>query len=286
MAARSESAAASARWPTSAGVACPSRKWVPSTIASTDVTASASPRTTAASSPIQRTTRLLSRRASAAPIASISARSFKGPSATSPVAIDDPGAVEVVRRDLDAHPVPRQDPDAEAPHLPGDVAEHLVAVVELHPEHRVRERLDDLAFEFDLLFLGQKLDDLDVRGLRALGGLAELVLDLRAFRQRAESLTRDTREVHERILPPVIGGDEPEALLVAEPLDDTSCHTTPPHCLTRCARGAAWHCLPACFRPPSWRTRPPGLYQRDMKRARSAGRRDRPAALAGVLRRL
>jgi hypothetical protein len=30
-----------------------------------------------------------------------------------------------------------------------------VAVVELHPEHRVRERLDDLAFEFDLLFLRQ-----------------------------------------------------------------------------------------------------------------------------------
>src|SRR3954451_24824159 len=30
-----------------------------------------------------------------------------------------------------------------------------MAVVELHPEHRVRERLDDLAFELDLLFLRQ-----------------------------------------------------------------------------------------------------------------------------------
>ncbi len=40
--------------------------------------------------------------------------------------------------------------------LPGHVAEHLVAVVELHPEHRVRERLDDLAFELDLFFLRDK----------------------------------------------------------------------------------------------------------------------------------
>jgi hypothetical protein len=34
------------------------------------------------------------------------------------------------------------------------VAEDDVAVVELHPEHRVRERLHHLAFELDLLFLG------------------------------------------------------------------------------------------------------------------------------------
>jgi hypothetical protein len=30
-----------------------------------------------------------------------------------------------------------------------------VPVVELHPEHGVRERLDDLAFELDLVFLRQ-----------------------------------------------------------------------------------------------------------------------------------
>ena len=40
---------------------------------------------------------------------------------------------------------------------------------------------------------------------------------------------RDPGEVDERVLPSVIRGDEPEALLVAEPLHDTSCHTTPPH---------------------------------------------------------
>ena len=71
------------------------------------------------------------------------------------MAVDDPGAVEIVWRDLDADPIPRQDPDPEPPHLARDVPEDFVAVVQLHPEHRVRERLDHLAFEFDLLFLGQ-----------------------------------------------------------------------------------------------------------------------------------
>ena len=134
------------------------------------------------------------------PIASISASSRIAPRATGrdhvgrpsgrpavwlAMAIDDPRAVEVIRGDLDPHPIPRQDPDAEAPHLAGHVAEHLVAVVELHPEHRVRERLHDLAFEFDFLFLGQELDRPDVRCLRALGGLAELVLTIRTLTRYA-----------------------------------------------------------------------------------------------------
>src|SRR4051795_7446502 len=217
MAARSESAPASARWPTSSGPQRgPRRKCVPSTIASTEVTASAAARTTAASSPSQRTTRAPGRRSSAAPIASISA--------SSPMPVDDPRAVEVVRRDLDAHPIPRQDPDAEAPHLARDVPEDDVAVVELHPEHGVRERLDHLAFELDLLFLGQ-LDDPDVGRLGALAGLTQLVLDLRTFGERAEAIARNAGEMHEGVLPSVIGSDEPEALLVAEPLHDTSCHT-------------------------------------------------------------
>src|SRR3954452_22108638 len=71
------------------------------------------------------------------------------------MAVDDPRAVEVVGRDLHAHAITGEDADAEAPHLARHVAEHLVAVVELHPEHGVRERLDDFAFELDLLFLRQ-----------------------------------------------------------------------------------------------------------------------------------
>src|SRR4051812_7576891 len=146
-AATSDSAPARARQPASSQDACPSRKCVPSTITSVDTTATPSARTTAASSPSQRTTREPSRRLSNPRIASMSA--------SSPMAVHDARAVEVVRRDLDPHPVAGEDADAKPPHLPGHVAQDLVAVVELHPEHGVRERLDDLAFELDLLFLRQ-----------------------------------------------------------------------------------------------------------------------------------
>src|SRR5687768_6856789 len=74
------------------------------------------------------------------------------------------------------------------------------------------------------------LDNPDVGRLRALGGLAKLVLDLRALGEGTEAVTRDTGEVHECILAPVIRGDEPEALLVAEPLHDTGSQTQ--HLLT------------------------------------------------------
>lgn len=69
--------------------------------------------------------------------------------------IDDTCAMEVVRRDLDAYAVAGEDADAEPPHLARHVAEHLVTVVELHAEHRVREGLYDLPFELDLFLLRQ-----------------------------------------------------------------------------------------------------------------------------------
>jgi hypothetical protein len=69
------------------------------------------------------------------------------------VAIDDPAAVQIVRRELDLDPVTGEDPDAVAPHLAGGVAEGLVAAVERNPEIAVPQRLDDLAVELDLLFL-------------------------------------------------------------------------------------------------------------------------------------
>src|SRR5580765_830574 len=69
------------------------------------------------------------------------------------IAIDDATALEVVRRELDPDPVARVDADAEPAHLAGRVAEGLVAVVERNPELAVPQRLDDLPFELDLLFL-------------------------------------------------------------------------------------------------------------------------------------
>src|SRR5882672_1675381 len=70
-----------------------------------------------------------------------------------PIAVDDAAALEVVRRELDPDPVARIDADPVAAHLACGGAERLVAVVERYAELAVPERLDDLAFELDLLFL-------------------------------------------------------------------------------------------------------------------------------------
>src|SRR3954447_5540654 len=69
-----------------------------------------------------------------------------------PAPVDDPTAGEVVRRDLDDDPVLREDPDVVLPHLAADVGEDLVPVAQLDPEHRVRESLDDGAFDLDYAF--------------------------------------------------------------------------------------------------------------------------------------
>src|SRR3954452_7915011 len=72
----------------------------------------------------------------------------------SAMAVDDPGAVEVVLGQLHPYAVAGQDPDPEAAHLARDVPEDGVAVVELDAEHGVRKGLHDLALELDLVLLG------------------------------------------------------------------------------------------------------------------------------------
>src|SRR5439155_16800577 len=144
------------------------------------------------------------------------------------VAVDDPAAIEVVRRELDLHPVAGEDTNAVAPHLPGRVAERLVAAVEGNPEITVPQSLDDLAVELDLLFLlGDYASSLlrsDVDRLGALLALARLVLDLCALAQRLEAVTGDVRVVHEEILAAILGGDEAVSLGIVEPLDGSGCH--------------------------------------------------------------
>src|SRR3990170_2585922 len=55
----------------------------------------------------------------------------------------DPAAREVVGRGLDLDAVARKDADGVRAHLSRDPGEHVVSRVEVHPEHRARERLDD-----------------------------------------------------------------------------------------------------------------------------------------------
>src|SRR5919204_823469 len=84
-----------------------------------------------------------------------------------------------------------------------------------------------------------------VRGLRTLGALAELVLDLCALGEGPEPVALDGREMDERVLTAVIRRDEPEALLVAEPLHDSRCHAKQHSSVDQaCARGAAGTAFP------------------------------------------
>src|SRR5437879_10763345 len=69
------------------------------------------------------------------------------------VPVGDPAAGEVVGGELHLHLVAGEDPDVVLPHLPGDGGEDGMAAVELHPEHRARERFGDLTLHLDLLFL-------------------------------------------------------------------------------------------------------------------------------------
>src|SRR5438128_1300006 len=78
-------------------------------------------------------------------------RRFRESRAGSALAVDDPAASEVVRRDLDLYAISRIDADPVAARLAGGVAEGLVAVVERDLVHAVAEGLDDLALELDLL---------------------------------------------------------------------------------------------------------------------------------------
>src|ERR1700689_2124218 len=72
-----------------------------------------------------------------------------------------------------------------------------------------------------------KLDLVDVDRLRALRALFLLVRDLRSLSQRAVAIAADTAEMDEKVAPAVVGRDEAEALLVAEPLDGSRCHVLP-----------------------------------------------------------
>ena len=74
------------------------------------------------------------------------------------VSIDDATAGEVVGRKLHDHSVVRQDADVVHAHLAADVGKHLVAVVELNTEHRVRQGLKNRSLELDCsVFLGHEV---------------------------------------------------------------------------------------------------------------------------------
>src|SRR6478672_9369753 len=79
------------------------------------------------------------------------------------------------------------------------------------------------------------LDDADVDGLGALVPGLRLVLDARALGQRAVALADDPGVVHEEVLAGLVGRDEAEALVVAEPLHGSGSHCSSSSGLVRAA---------------------------------------------------
>src|SRR5439155_16602807 len=67
--------------------------------------------------------------------------------------VHDPAARQVVRGQLDPHAVAEHDADPIALHPSAEIAERLVAVVELDAEHPPAQSLRDLAFELHFLVL-------------------------------------------------------------------------------------------------------------------------------------
>ena len=152
IAARSDSAPASARWPTSAGVPAGGRGGSarPRPSCRRDVTANgpgAHDRGVVAEPAHDAS----ERSASSASSASISARSPHVPALA--VAVDDARAVEVVRRELDSARGRRGGCGCGSGASCRRRGRGPHGRCRAHAEHRVRQGLDDLALELDLLFL-------------------------------------------------------------------------------------------------------------------------------------
>src|SRR5689334_21658916 len=70
------------------------------------------------------------------------------------VSIGDTAPCQVVRGQLHLHLVAGSDADVVHAHLPGDVRQHLVPVLQLDTEHGVRQRLDHRSLHQDHVVLG------------------------------------------------------------------------------------------------------------------------------------
>src|SRR5438270_12544740 len=72
----------------------------------------------------------------------------------SAAAIDDAALGQVVGSHLHRHRITGEDADVVLAHLARDVGGDYVAVLQLHPESRIGQGLDDLAFHLDRVFFG------------------------------------------------------------------------------------------------------------------------------------
>jgi len=75
----------------------------------------------------------------------------------------------------------------------------------------------------------KRLNSLDIRRLFSLRTIHDVKANTLPFLQGLEALHVDSREVGKQIFTTFVRGDEPEALSVVKPFDDTSCHFTSLH---------------------------------------------------------
>src|SRR4051812_6911965 len=101
-----------------------------------------------------------------------------------------------------------------------------------------------------------RLNGRNVDGLGAFVAGLGVEGDLRALGERVVAVTDDAGVVDEEVLAGLVGSDEPEPLLVAEPLHGSACHCCPPGLVpaTRTA-GKQPSSAKHCFASPH-RTRP------------------------------
>src|SRR5581483_5767011 len=71
------------------------------------------------------------------------------------VPVDDPSPRQVVGRKLHGHAVAGKNANEVLAHLAGDVRQHLMFVLQFHPEHGIGQRLNDHRHHFDRVFLAQ-----------------------------------------------------------------------------------------------------------------------------------
>jgi len=69
------------------------------------------------------------------------------------IPVHDPAARQIVRRKLHRHFIARENPDEILAHLPGDMRQHPVLVLQFHAEHRVRQRLNHRRHYFNGILL-------------------------------------------------------------------------------------------------------------------------------------
>src|SRR3972149_3606430 len=70
--------------------------------------------------------------------------------------VRDPPAGQVVRRQFHRDLVPRKNLDVVHPHLPRNVGEDAVSVLQGDPEHRIGQRFENRPLHFDGVFFGHR----------------------------------------------------------------------------------------------------------------------------------